>query len=223
VKRSPYAGFDPLAAADTWEDRTRELVLSRVSDPPALRFFSEGEARVLDAIVERLVPQHDRTQAAKVPITPWIDHMLATDDTDGFRKGGMPWDQEVWRQVLVGIDQTSVLRYGRQFLDLGAAEQDDVLSAVQDGQAEGEVWQQLKPDAAFDKVVQEVASVYYAHPTAWSEIGWPGPASKRGYMRTGYGQLDPWQPKEAAASSSVHLVQGARHGGSPSGSAGATH
>jgi hypothetical protein len=223
MKRSPYTGFDPLAAADTWEDRTRELVLSRVSDVPALRFFSENEATVLDAIVERLLPQHERTQAAKVPITPWIDHMLATDDTDGFRKGGMPWDQEVWRHVLVGIDQTSQARYDRDFANLDAAEQDAVLAAVQHGQAEGEVWQQLNPDAAFEKVVQEVVSVYYAHPAAWSEIGWPGPASKRGYMRTGYGQLDPWQPREAAAASSVHLVQASGHGGSPSGSGGATH
>jgi hypothetical protein len=223
MRPSPYKGFDPLAATDTWEDRTRDLVLSRVSDVPASRFFSHLEARVLDAIVERLLPQHDRTPAAKIPITPWIDHMLATDDTDGFRKGGMPWDQEVWRNVLVGVDETSRARYGRDFLDLDAGEQDDVLAAVQNGQAEGDVWRQLKPDAAFEKVVQEVVSVYYAHPTAWSEIGWPGPASKRGYMRTGYGQLDPWQPRESAAASSVHLVQGSAHGGSPSGSGGATH
>jgi hypothetical protein len=223
MKRSPYTGFDPLAAADTWEDRTRKLVLSRISDVPPLRFFSEGEARVLDAIVARLLPQDDRTHASKVPITPWIDHMLATDDTDGFRKGGMPWDQEVWRQVLVGVNETSRARYGGDFPDLDPAEQNNVLAAVQVGHAEGEVWQELKPDAAFEKVVQEVVSVYYAHPAAWSEIGWPGPASKRGYMRTGYGQLDPWQPRKAVASSSVHLVQESGHGGSPSGSGGATH
>ena len=27
---------------------------------------------------------------------------------------------------------------------------------------------------------------YYAHPTAWSEIGWGGPASPRGYVRMGF-------------------------------------
>jgi hypothetical protein len=224
MKPSPYKGFDPLDAAHTWEDRTRELVESRIREVPARTFFSEEEADLLDAIVERLIPQPDRTEAEKIPITPWIDQMLAADDTDGFRKGGMPWDQEVWRQVLVGVEQTSRARHERGFLDLDAAEQDDVLSAVQSGQAEGEVWQQLKSDAAFEKVIQELVSVYYAHPSAWSEIGWPGPASKRGYMRTGYGQIDPWQPRASAAVTSVPLVEDAEEGGGhPSGSGGATH
>jgi hypothetical protein len=223
MKPSPYAGFDPLRESEMWEDRTRALVLSRVHDVPALSFFSESEGRLLDAAVDRLIPQDDRAPEAKVPITPWIDRMLAEDDTDGFRKDGMPWDYDVWRQALVGIDQTARARYDRAFVDLQPGEQDDVLSAVQSGQAEGQVWQDLPADAVFEKVVQEVASVYYAHPSAWAEIGWPGPASKRGYMRTGYGQLDPWQPREGVPCSSVPLVQGATGGGSPSGSAGGTH
>jgi hypothetical protein len=223
MKPSPYAGFDPMSQSEMWEDRTRELVLSRVHDVPALTFFSEQEAQVLDAVVDRLIPQTDRTAAQKVPITPWIDRMLAEDDTDGFRKGGMPWDQDVWRQAVVGVDQTSHARYSRSFVALQPAEQDAVLSAVQNGDAEGEVWQGLEADAVFEKVVQEVASIYYAHPAAWSEIGWPGPASKRGYMRTGYGLRDPWQPREAAPVSSVPLVEAASGEGSPSGSGGATH
>lgn len=223
MKSSPYAGFDPMSQAEMWEDRTRELVLSRVHDVPALTFFSHEEAQVLEAIVDRLIPQEDRTPAEKVPITPWIDRMLAENDTDGFRKDGMPWDQDVWRQALVGVDQTSHARYQRSFVGLQPPEQDDVLSAVQNGEAEGDLWQRLKADAVFNKVVQEVASIYYAHPAAWSEIGWPGPASKRGYMRTGYGQRDPWQPREAAPVSSVPLVEAATGEGSPSGSGGATH
>jgi hypothetical protein len=223
MRPSPYVGFDPLAAAEGWEERTRALILSRLSDVPALTFFTAAEAGLLDAIVDRLIPQHDRSPSEKIPVTPWIDQTLAEDDTDGFRKGGMPWDQEVWRQFLLGVDQTSRARHNRKFLELDDAEQDDVLSAVQGGSAEGEVWQQLKPDAVFEKVVQELVSVYYAHPSAWSEIGWPGPASKRGYMRTGYGQLDPWQPRETGGASSVPLVEASAGGGSPSGSGGGTH
>ena len=223
MKSSPYAGFDPMSQAEMWEDRTRELVLSRIHDVPPLQFFSADEARLLDAIVARLIPQHDREPDDRVAITPWIDQMLAQDDTDGFRKEAMPWDQEVWRQTLVGMDQTAIARHNRLFLDLKSGEQDAVLSAVQQGQAEGEVWQLMPPEAAFEKVLQAVASVYYAHPRAWAEIGWPGPASKRGYMRTGYGQRDPWQPREDEPVPSVQLVQAATGSGSPSGSGGGTH
>jgi hypothetical protein len=224
MKPSPYAGFDPMSQSEMWEDRTRELVLSRVHDVPALTFFSAEEAQVLDAIVDRLIPQEDRTMGEKVPITPWIDRMLAEDDTDGFRKADMPWDQDVWRLALAGVEQTSHARYQRSFVGLRPPEQDAVLSALQDGTADGDVWQRLKAHAVFEKVMQEVASIYYAHPAAWSEIGWPGPASKRGYMRTGYGLRDPWQPREASPLSSVPLVEArGTGGGSPSGSGGATH
>jgi hypothetical protein len=223
MKPSPYAGFDPMSRSEMWEDRTRDLILSRVHDVPALAFFSAQEAQVLDAVVDRLVPQPDRTAEQKVPITPWIDQMLAQDDTDGFRKGEMPWDQQVWRQALLGVDETSDARYSRRFVDLDPDEQDAVLSAVQSGEAEGEVWQTIDADAVFEKVVQQVASTYYAHPAAWAEIGWPGPASKRGYMRTGYGQRDPWQPREKGGASSARLVESATGEGSPSGSGGATH
>jgi hypothetical protein len=171
MRPSPYLGFDPLREAEAWEDRDRALVLSRLHDIPPLRFFSPPEAELLDAVVDRLIPQFDRTPEHRVVVTPFLDQMLFDDDTDGFRKEGMPWDQEMWRQALVGIHQTSDARYGRRYVELDATQQDDVLSAVQRGAAEGAVWRELSSAAVFGKVVQEVASVYYAHPSAWAE-GW---------------------------------------------------
>lgn len=223
MKPSPFAGFDPMAESHSWEDRDLALVQSRLHDVPPIRFFSPGEAALLDAVVDRLVPQPDRAPEDRVVVTPFVDQMLFDDDTDGFRKDGMPWDEQVWRQALAGIDQTSAARHGRSFVELDAEQQDDVLAAVQSGEAEGEIWQELPAASAFSKLAQEVVSVYYAHPSAWGEIGWPGPASKRGYMRTGYGQYDPWQPREQATTSSVHLVEAVEGGEGPSGSAGATH
>ncbi len=223
MKPSPYPGFDPMRESEAWEDRDRALVLARLHDIPALRFFSAEDAQLLDAVVDRLIPQSDRAPDDRVVVTPFLDQMLFDDDTDGFRKEGMPWDQEVWRQALIGIDQTSDSRYGRRFVELDATQQDDVLSAVQRGEAEGAVWQDLPSAAVFTKVIEQVASVYYAHPLAWAEIGWPGPASRRGYMRTGYGRLDPWQPRESGSASSVQLVEVSESRGGPSGSVGGTH
>ncbi len=221
MKPSPYEGFDPLSEADHWEDRDRRLVLSRLHDIPQRRFFSEDETRVLEAVVDRIVPQPDRRAGAKVPVTPFVDQALAEDETDGFRKEGMPWDQEVWRMGVAGIEQTSHARHARSFTELDEGAQDDVLRAVQAGNPEGEVWRELPAAAVFHKLTQEIVSVYYAHPSAWAEIGWPGPASRRGYMRTGYGQFDPWQPRPATGSSSVHLLS-APEGGTPSGAGGGT-
>jgi hypothetical protein len=41
---------------------------------------------------------------------------------------------------------------------------------------------------------------YYAHPTAWSEIGWGGPASPRGYVRLDFNERDPWEAAETGSS-----------------------
>ena len=45
-------------------------------------------------------------------------------------------------------------------------------------------------------VIHDVVGAYYAHPAAWNEIGWAGPASPRGYVRLGLDRRDPWEPVE---------------------------
>jgi hypothetical protein len=223
MRRSPYTGFDPLAESDHWEHRTREVVLQRVRHVPPIRFFTEHEARTLDVVADRIVPQDDRDPGQRVPITPFVDQTLFDDDTDGFRKADMPWEQDAWKWGLAGIDETSQARFGSEFAALPAEQQDDVLSAVQSGQAKGPTWQRLPAPEFFSKLVQQVVATYYAHPTAWAEIGWPGPASRRGYMRTAYGRFDPWQPRPAHEVSSVALVQTHEDGSGAGGTGGATH
>ena len=36
---------------------------------------------------------------------------------------------------------------------------------------------------------------YYAHPSAWNEIGFGGPASPRGYVRMDFNRRDPWEAR----------------------------
>jgi hypothetical protein len=45
-------------------------------------------------------------------------------------------------------------------------------------------------------LVKTVAGYYYSHPAAWSEVGFGGPASPRGYVRIGFNTRDPWEAKE---------------------------
>ena len=45
-------------------------------------------------------------------------------------------------------------------------------------------------------LLQEAVGVYYAHPAAWSEIGFGGPASPRGYVRMQANRRDPWEAME---------------------------
>ena len=45
--------------------------------------------------------------------------------------------------------------------------------------------------------VRQICGIYYAHPYAWDEIGFGGPAYPRGYFALNNGAPEPWEPREA--------------------------
>jgi hypothetical protein len=197
--RTPYRDYDVLTKWDTpsWDDQTRHVIRKRLSEIPERRFFTDAEWKTLESICARLLPQPDRSNP--IPIVPWIDEKLHYDRRDGFRYDDMPPLQEAWRLGLEGIEDESRRQFGAEFRSLPEAEQDIVLSTIQAGNVAGEVWARLPAQRFFTTVLlKEVVGEYYAHPAAWSEVGFGGPASPRGYVRLGMNQRDPWEAREAA-------------------------
>ena len=197
--KTPYPGYDVLAKWDSpsFDGPTREVLEARLRRIPARRFFSEAEWRLMEAIAARLIPQPDR--AEPIPIVPWIDEMLADDRGEGFRHDDMPPLGEAWREALAAIDAEARHRHGgRGFADLEAGPQDAVLHAMQQGDIEPAHWGRIPAQRFFsDKLLKTVAGIYYAHPAAWSEIGFGGPASPRGYVRLGFDERDRWEAGHA--------------------------
>jgi hypothetical protein len=195
--RTPYRGYDVLAKWDTpsWNDRTREVVRRRLHEVPERRFLTEEEWRLLEAVTARLIPQPDREEP--VPIVPWIDDKLFRNDGPGYRYADMPPMREAWRQGLKGIAGEARDRHGRPFEDLTSAQQDEILTDVQHGRTDGRWWGDLPPGGFFlHLLLKESVAIYYSHPAAWSEIGFGGPASPRGYVRLGFDARDPWEAEE---------------------------
>ena len=197
--QTPYADYDVLAKWDSpsWDNPTREVVRKRLIEVPPRRFFSTTEWQMLEAVCSRLVPQPDRSNP--IPIVPWIDEKLHHNRRDGFRYEDMPPERDAWRLGLEGIDRESRGRFGADFRTLSGADQDAVLRVVQAGDVSGGVWDRLPAKRFFATVLlKEVVGEYYAHPDAWSEVGFGGPASPRGYVRLGENQRDPWEAQERA-------------------------
>ena len=195
--RTPFAGYDVLAkwSSPSWDELTRRVIERRLTEIPERRFFTQTEWDILEAVAARLVPQPER--AEPIPITPWIDEKLHHDWRDGFRFDDMPPMREAWRLGLQGLDDESRRRFGSSLVTLEPVDLDAVLRAVQDGHVESAVWTQLPPQRFFTTVLlKEVVGAYYAHPAAWSEVGFGGPASPRGYVRLGMNQHDPWEAEE---------------------------
>ncbi|MCA1577088.1 MAG: gluconate 2-dehydrogenase subunit 3 family protein [Acidobacteria bacterium] len=198
--RSHYSGYDVLDkwSSPDWDDQTREVIRRRLENVPVVRFFTEQEVRTLTAIVDRILPQSDRSEIEKVPIVPWIDEKLHEDRHNGYRYEELPPQRQAWRWALAGIDETArALFAGKAFCDLDVQSQDVVLRHVERGTSPGDAWKIVPAQGFFTSVlVIAIVQIYYAHPIAWNEIGYNGPSSPRGHVRKWEGGVDPWEAQE---------------------------
>lgn len=196
MKRA-YPAYDVLAKWNTpsFDETTRAALASRLAPPPAPRFFDAESFATLQAAVSRLAPQEGRAQP--VPTAHWIDQRLAEGVGEGYRDEHMPYQDEAWRRGIAGISGEACRRFGARFADLGGERQDELLRAVQAGEVDRETWGGLDAARFFRHgLLRLTAALAYAHPSAWSEIGFGGPASPRGYVRLGPDQRDAWEARE---------------------------
>jgi hypothetical protein len=133
-----------------------------------------------------------------VPLAAYVDRQLASGKLKGFRFKDMPQPVDAWKRGLAALDEAATRDKGQPFAALDATTQDALLARVKDGTLEAEAFQGM-PAATFwsQHVIHDIVGAYYAHPTAWNEIGWAGPASPRGYVRLDNDRRDPWEPVEA--------------------------
>ncbi len=193
-----YRGFTTLSQQKFWDAKTREVVLDRVENVPPVRFFDAGEARLLKAICDRVLPQDDRDDAHYIPIVPQIDKRLYEDSHDGYRYAAMPPDREAFRLGLQAIEQIAQHEYGRAFIALEAREQEAILQSLHHGKpaAGHDIWERMPVHRFWMLLVQDCAEAYYSHPFAWDEIGFGGPAYPRAYIRLERGEPEPWEMEE---------------------------
>jgi hypothetical protein len=192
--RSPYPTYDVLDKWDSpsWNDQTRETVRKRLDEVPERRFLSAEQWALLEAIVERLIPQPERENP--VPIVPWIDDRLHKNRRYGYRYADLPPMREAWTKALDAVAAECRERFAEGFEQLGADEQDAYLTELQNGRVDGRFWSDLSVERFFTELLlKDVLEIYYSHPAAWSEIGFGGPAAPRGYVRLGFDERDPWE------------------------------
>lgn len=193
-----YSGFSTLEQKKYWDEATLELVENRLAAPPPIRFFNEKEAATMQAIVDRLMPQDDRAPEKTIPILPVIDDRLFHNRLNGFRYEDMPPDQEAYLRGVQAMDEMAMQRYGSPFTELSVHQQELLLRSLHNHKPDPghHVWQ-LMPVARFwSMLLEDCVTAYYAHPWAWDEIGFGGPAYPRGYMRLEHGLPEPWEQDE---------------------------
>ncbi len=195
-----YPGYDVLNKRDTvsWNDQTRAVIDRRMMiDPDRHQFFTEREWATMRAVCDRIVPQ-PASRSRIAPLAAMVDEKLHANSGDGYRDARLPHFRDAWRRGLAAIDAEADKRHRRRFHELSPAEQDAVLTAIQNGEVRSSNWRDLPPKLFFNKrLLHDIVSAYYAHPVAWNEIGFGGPASPRGYVRMNFDRRDPWEAAEA--------------------------
>ncbi len=59
-------------------------------------------------------------------------------------------------------------------------------------------WHGLRASHVWSMWTRYACTAFYAHPAAWNEIGFPGPAYPRGYKNAGVGKREPFEVADAS-------------------------
>lgn len=193
-----YPGYDVLTKrrSPSWNDKTREVIDARLRTQREPRFFNVHELATVQAIAAIITPQP--AHRAPVPVAELIDHKLYIDRQDGYRAADMPRERAAWRRAIAALDAESNSAHGRPFRELEPGEQEGLLRRMEQGDLHDAAWDGMPPKTFFtQRLLTDVVDAYWSYPTAWSEMGYGGPASPRGYVRLGLDETDPWEAREA--------------------------
>ena len=183
-----FPGYDVVGEVGSWDVVTAGVVLARFGPPPPLRFFDPREEAIARPLLDQLLDQRDEP---RVPVLEMIDARLAEAQTDGWHYDNMPEDANAWRESLRALDTDAQKSCGRPFAQLSWAEQTQVIEAMH---ALGHsAWHGMPAARVWSLWTRYAATAFYAHPWAWNEIGFGGPAYPRGYKNLGLDRREPWE------------------------------
>ena len=122
---------------------------------PWWRFFTQEEALLVDAVAEQIIPADQDPGAHDTGVVHFIDRQLV---------GHYEPYQAIYRQGLVGLQETSRARFGQPFLKLSWEQQTEVLRALESGTAAGETWQTQSSREFFRLIRDHSMQGFYGSP-----------------------------------------------------------
>jgi hypothetical protein len=196
-----YPDYDVLEEQKHWDEVTRKLVVDRVDNVPPFRFFDEQERETVKAFCDTLMAQH---KEPRIPVAAYIDEKLHKGELDGYQYFDMPDDRETWRVVVRGLDREARDMGAPSFGEAGLETRVDICHRFSQAKLHGRPWSELNVSRAWSVVLRHACDAFYAHPWAWNEIGFGGPAYPRGYSRFGSPHIDTaereeWEGEQAMA------------------------
>ena len=192
--RDRFPGFDVLEQSSHWDPVTAAVVWSRLAPPPPIRFFTPAQEAVATALCDQLLDLRSDPPGGRVPVVNLIDARLAEQQTDGWHHHDMPEDPDAWRASLAALDADALDRFGTGFATCRPEQQAALIRAVRERGAED--WHGMPAAHVWSLWTRYACTAFYAHPTAWNELGFPGPAYPRGYKNAGLDAREPFEVRD---------------------------
>lgn len=192
-----FPNYDVLAKRDTpsWNEATRKVVDGRLALTEPGDVLSPRQLLTLRHVCARIVPQPEGREPINT-VAILLDK-VGHDESDGFRPPDVPPIREAWTRGLDALEAEAQGRHGRAFATLSDEEADALLRDVERGEAANAAWGDMPAKQFWDwRLIPDIVSAYYAHPSAWSATGFGGPASPRGYVRLEANRRDEWEAAE---------------------------
>ena len=138
---------------------------------PRLTSFTPGEARTVEAVLERLIPSDQHGPGAReARVLRYIDQALS---------GDLEEHRALYADAVEGLDAYARQRHGAAFADLPASRQDAILAAMERNAAPG-----FTPGSAtvFNTILQHAIEGMFGDPwhggnadfVGWDLMGYPG-------------------------------------------------
>lgn len=129
------------------------------------RFFTAEQARLVDALTERIIPADQDPGASQAGVVHFIDRQLVRH----YRK-----HQTAYREGLMALEASARARFGKAFVDLPPDAQNQLLGAVEENPGTKDFYAML---------VAHTMQGYYGDPrhggnrdrVAWRMLGLPYP------------------------------------------------
>ena len=194
-----FPGFDVLAQHGHWDAVTTAVVEARLVAPSGPSAFDDHEHETARTLVAMLLDVH-RTMAEL--LTSQIGDRLRRGETDGWHYIDLPEDLVAWHRSLAGLNHEAWLRAGTRFAELDDHHRHRIVQGVQN--AGTATWHGLPASKLWNLWLRYASTAYYAHPDAWDEIGFGGPAYPRGYKNAHVDGREPFEVKDAGPV--IHLT-----------------
>lgn len=160
---------------------TRRVLQERFQKVGSNSFFSNDPFHLLSVVCDLLMNQDSEDRMVNIAL--FIDERLKNNDSDGWRYNSMPPDNIKYTLGLQGIDETASIMFGKKFIALKKEKQIQILSLIQNGNVESELWKKLNPKLFFEDLLAETAEIFFSHPLVQASINYVGMADAKGWTK----------------------------------------